>query len=119
MPRQSWLGSKRSVQGRHRERRHYRPNLERLESRCLLAAFRWINPAGGDFAVAANWQDEAGNAGVPGLGDDALILLEAATVTSSGTRTIRNLTSTGTLQITGGTLTAAAANLVGAANLAG
>jgi RHS repeat-associated protein len=90
-----------------------------LEERLVPATFRWVNPAGGDFATAANWEDQSGNAGVPGASDDAIILVSGVTVTSVGTTTVRNLTSAADLSVTTGSLTVAAANLLGTTTVSG
>ena len=68
----------------------------------LLDAVRWINPAGGDWSVAANW--DAGR--VPGAGDDAIVDLSGITVTHSrGTDAVQSLTiAHGTFTLSGGVL---------------
>ncbi len=68
----------------------------------LLDAVRWINPAGGNWGVAANW--DAGR--VPGAGDDVTINMPGATIThSTGTDSVHSLTLTnGTLALSGGIL---------------
>ncbi|HEX3149487.1 MAG TPA: RHS repeat-associated core domain-containing protein [Gemmataceae bacterium] len=96
-----------------------RLRLTPLEERLVPATFRWTNPAGGEFAVASNWADENGNAGVPSATDDALVLTPGITVTSVGTSAVRKLTSLATLNVSAGSLTAAAANLLGPAEIAG
>src|SRR5262245_13159639 len=93
--------------------------IGQLEERLVPATFRWVNPAGGDFAIAVNWEDQTGNPGVPTATDDALILTNGITITSAGNNAVHNLTSTATLSVTAGTLTAAAANLVGPADISG
>ncbi|HEX3150378.1 MAG TPA: RHS repeat-associated core domain-containing protein [Gemmataceae bacterium] len=85
----------------------------------MPSTFRWVNPASGDFGTASNWQDQAGNPGVPSTDDDALILNSAITVTSSTVNAVYNLTSTATLDITGGLLSVAHGNLIGPLDIAG
>jgi RHS repeat-associated protein len=93
--------------------------LGTLEERLVPATFRWVNPAGGDVATEANWEDQAGQPGLPGADDDALILVPAITVTSAGTTSLRNLTSIANLDVTAGSLTVAAAKLTGATTVTG
>ncbi len=68
----------------------------------LLDAVRWINPASGDWGVAANW--DAGR--VPGGGDDAIIDRSGIIVThASGTDAVHSLTiANGTFTLSGGSL---------------
>ena len=49
--------------------RRTRLGLEALEAREVPATVTWINPAGGNWNVAANWDTGA----VPGIDDDAVI----------------------------------------------
>ena len=65
----------------------------------------WINPAGGFWDVASNWDTGV----VPGKFDDVLVdNAGVATITyRSGTTEIRSLSSNNPLVITGGTLTVA------------
>ncbi|HEX3150377.1 MAG TPA: RHS repeat-associated core domain-containing protein [Gemmataceae bacterium] len=122
MPTRTWArwGLDRCFSPAATKRRRAVPlRLGTLEERLVPATFRWVNPAGGDFATAANWEDQAGNAGVPGATDDAIILTNGVTVTSTSANAVHNLTSTATLSITAGTLTAAAANLIGPTDIAG
>src|SRR5262245_60493489 len=85
----------RSLHGRNRSPWGRLPlSVERLEDRWLPATFLWVNPLGGDFATPANWQDQTGSSGLPGAADDALILLDGVTVTSTAANAVRKLTST-------------------------
>ncbi len=106
----------------HKERRPggrrrfaYRPWLEALEELVMPDAVRWINPAGGDWGVAANW--DAGH--VPGPGDDATIDLSGITVThSTGTDSVNSLLVTGaTFSLSGGALQTGVVQLQGAGTL--
>jgi len=116
----NWARLRGSRRPRTKPKRSTLPlRLTQLEDRSLPATFLWINAGGGDFASGTNWRDQAGNTGVPGAGDDALILNAGINVTSSGATTVRNLTSKANLQITGGTLTADAANLLGLTTISG
>lgn len=47
----------------------FRPRLESLERRLLLTTIHWINPNGGSWDVASNWDLNR----VPGAGDDVVI----------------------------------------------
>src|SRR5579864_6155414 len=80
--------------------------LEQLEERVLLSVVNWINPAGGAWNTAANW-----DSGVPGPGDDAVINLanpNLVTIThSTGTDTIHSLVSNAAINLSGGTLNVA------------
>ena len=98
-----------------RRRFGYRPWLEALEELVMPDAVRWINPAGGDWGVAANW--DAGH--VPGPGDDATIDLGGITVThSTGTDSVNSLSVAGaTFNLSGGVLQARAVQLQGAGTL--
>jgi hypothetical protein len=77
--------------------------FERLEERALLAPISGINPAGGSWRVGANWSGGI----VPGANDDVTIDLPGSlTIThSTGTDTIKSLTSQESLTLSGGTLT--------------
>jgi RHS repeat-associated protein len=80
--------------------------MEVLESRQLLTTDTWINPAGGSWDVAGNW-----NNGIPGSSDDVVIndLDTGASVTiSSNVETVNSITGTGPLSISGGGLTVTA-----------
>jgi hypothetical protein len=48
--------------------------IELLEERTLLSTIQWINPAGGDWGVAANWDFNR----VPQASDDVVINVGAA-----------------------------------------
>src|SRR5438445_13017753 len=82
--------------------------VEQLEERALLSVVNWINPAGGDWATAANWSTGA----LPGVGDDVVIdVPKNITVThSSGTDTVHSLTSQKILLLSGGSLGLATAS---------
>src|SRR5438309_402415 len=69
--------------------------LERLEDRTLLTV-TWINPAGGDWDTAANWQDDQGSHRLPVSTDDVLINTAGITVVHASAPAndeIRSLTS--------------------------
>lgn len=76
--------------------------LETLEELTLPATISWINPAGGDWAVAANWSSGT----IPGAADDAIINLpgDYAVTHSTGNHTVRSLTSYRQFRMTGGSL---------------
>ncbi|HEX8073006.1 MAG TPA: LamG-like jellyroll fold domain-containing protein [Pyrinomonadaceae bacterium] len=63
-------------------------------SPCQAAeAVNWINPAGGNWNVAANWRDAAGANRVPGASDNAVIDLDGNyTVTLNVNATVSTLT---------------------------
>jgi hypothetical protein len=79
--------------------------LEILEGRVLLDAVRWINPAGGVWEVASNWDASR----TPGPDDDAIIDLQGVAVNhTSGTESVHSLQLTGsTLTLSDGTLAVA------------
>ena len=56
------------------------PAMQVLEDRLLMTQVNWINPAGGDWDVAANWSNKQ----LPGAGDDV-------TINVAGNVTIRAL----------------------------
>ncbi len=61
--------------------RFHRPLLEPLEVRLAPATINWVNPAGGDWDTASNWQGGV----VPGANDDAVINEPGnVTITHSG-----------------------------------
>jgi hypothetical protein len=49
--------------------RGWRPFVEVLEPRRLLAAISWVSTTSGSWDVASNWSTDA----VPGAGDDVVI----------------------------------------------
>ncbi len=98
-PTARWPRSWRSV---------FRPRLQLLEDRTQPSTLTWINPAGGDWNTAANWQEQGtGINRVPGAADDAVIDLGANdfTVThSSGNDTVHSLTDRAAFTLSGGSL---------------
>jgi hypothetical protein len=93
-----------------RQFRRRRPFIEILEQRQLLTTDTWINPAGGSWDVASNWND-----GLPGATDDAIIgdLNAAAAVTiSSKLESVNSVTATGQISISGGGLAVAATSTI-------
>src|SRR5207244_3529398 len=102
-------------------RQTFRPQLEILEDRCLLATIAWDGGpigTGTDWNNAANWVGDV----LPGSGDDAVIpdLSGTPTITSTGTVSIHSLISNESLAITGGTFTLAATSQINAGlNLSG
>src|SRR2546430_160698 len=79
----------------------YRPWLELLEERVLLANIFWNVDASGFWDTASNWSGGS----VPGSGDDVVIDRPAGdfTVTvRSGSQSVQSLQSTEKLALTGG-----------------
>lgn len=93
---------------RHRPklRRRDRPReIQKLENRVLLATINWDGGptgTGTDWGTAANWQGDA----LPGATDDVVIEVSASnpTITANGTFTVKNLTSSELIAVTGGSL---------------
>ena len=85
------------------KRTGYRPRVESLEDRTLLATIRWINPAGGSWHEAGNW--DLGR--VPGTGDDVVIDAPGkyAVDYSASFTSVQSLTSERAVFLTGGRLT--------------
>jgi len=75
--RSSRMGSKRSYSRRPRTTRCHRLRLELLEGRILPSQVTWINPQGGDWDTASNWNTQS----VPGPADDVIINIPGITVT--------------------------------------
>jgi hypothetical protein len=73
-----------------------------MESRWLLSTFTWFENVNGAFDDPARWRDEAGQPGVPGAADDAVIDFDHITVTSAGAA-VNSLVSRAALTLTGGT----------------
>lgn len=92
---------------RVRRQRSTRISLERLESRDAPAIITWTGGSTGNataWATAANWSP----AQVPGVSDDAIIPLTGSNPTiSTGTASVRSITTTRTLAV--GQLTVGAA----------
>lgn len=81
-----------------------RPRLLQLEDRTLPATVFWTNPAGGDWAVPANWSTGA----LPTSADDVVIDVPdvSPTIThSTGTDSVRTLISQEPIAFSGGSLT--------------
>ncbi len=96
-------GSRHRAQGRKQTAREL--GVEALEERTVPATVSWINPAGGDWATAANWSTGA----VPGTGDDVLLNLPGSvTVTHTGnvTDTVNSLSNSDILAMSAGILNA-------------
>jgi hypothetical protein len=87
-----------------------RPFLEPIEGRTLLSSVAWTGGAGtDDWDTPANWSTDS----LPGPADDVTIGATATVVHSDDdSDTINSLTSSGTLSITGGTLSIASASTV-------
>jgi len=83
--------------------RLYQLFLEMLDDRLAPADIRFINPAGGDWNVAGNW--DLGR--LPAAADDAIIDIAEITVTHlTGTHSVRSVNSISNFNISGGTLQA-------------
>jgi hypothetical protein len=97
--------SARAGQPRPRRRSAWRRplDLERLEERLAPAAVQWVNSAGGDWAVGANWSGGA----PPRAADDVTIppLAPGAAVThAAGNDSVLSLAGAGALELSGGSL---------------
>jgi hypothetical protein len=91
--------------------RRYRPGLEALEERWLLATISWTGAAGdGLWSTADNWTDPNGNHLVPGSQDDVVFNGGATASTVDSAVTVGSLT----IQGWGGTL-----NVNGSLSVAG
>jgi hypothetical protein len=86
----------------------FRPHLEILEGRTLPAIVTWINPAGGDWDTASNW--DAGQ--VPTASDDAVIDMANISVThgTGATDTVNSLNSRAVFAISAGSMSLTAAS---------
>src|SRR5262249_20746236 len=82
----------------------YRPYLEPIEDRVLLAVVNWIGPgAGGDWDIAANWTS---NPKLPGVLDTANIPVGVTVMHNlGGVDSINMLNCNGALNIATGSLT--------------
>jgi hypothetical protein len=93
----------------------FRPWLELLEDRAVPATVTWINPAGGAWNVPSNWDTGT----LPGAADDARIPDFPGDITithSTGTDTIRSLTSQEAVVLSGGSLSIGASGAVSTIN---
>lgn len=92
--------------------RRFHPGLEALEDRVVPATVNWINPQGGDWSVAENWDTGT----LPGSDDDVVINVPGnVTVTHSrGATSVRSLTSAETLALSNGSLAIAEASVLNA-----
>ena len=97
--------------------RSSRPCVELCEARTLLSAVVWTGGAGTDnWDTAANWSTDS----LPGSADDVTIGAGATVVHSgSDSDSINSLTSSGTLSVTGGTLSIASASTVSTLTVGG
>jgi hypothetical protein len=87
-------------------RRVFRPLLNRLEDRTLLATMLWTNAAGGDWDVASNWVNATNHSDqqLPSATDDVVIEIAGAVVHTSESVTVNNLTLSGASLDLGGSL---------------
>ena len=78
-----------------------RPFLEELEDRLVLS-ITWINPSGGDWDLASNWDADR----VPTATDDAVINMAGITVThsSSANDSVNSLMCLATLDLSAGSM---------------
>src|SRR6516162_9535841 len=116
MARLSWLRGFLKSRSKRSDRatpKRYRPawrrwlHLEVLEDRILPSTVTWINLAGGGWDTAGNWRDDQGINRLPGPNDDAVINVAGnVTITHSQnvTDTIKSLTASDPLTLSGGTL---------------
>ncbi len=96
---------KRARQRAHSTRRrvNYRPTIDHLERLVRLSTVNWTNTSGGDWDTAGNWSTHS----VPSSSDDVVINEPGnVTITHSqgSTDSVKTVTSSNTLVISGGTL---------------
>jgi hypothetical protein len=84
--------------------RSFRPVVEVLEDRRLLATFTWFQTVDGTYGDSTKWHDQNGTLGLPGPNDDTS-LPSGINVTSALARTVNSLTSNAHFEITAGTFT--------------
>ena len=87
-------------------------DIEVLEERRLLTSVQWISKSSGNWDVASNWSTNK----VPGSGDDVTINVGGATPTitiDSGNQSVRSLSASDPLSITGGALEVSANSTIG------
>src|ERR1043165_7069983 len=102
-----------AAQGGGRRKESFEP----LERRGLMAAVNWTG--GGDGVTWTDARNWSSNPVLPGAADDVVISLPAANPTislSSGTQSIHSLLSDEAMNLTGGTLSVAAASQIGREN---
>ena len=94
--RRAWRAIARSIAKRRN------PSLEALEDRSLPATVTWINPLGGNWTDAKNWDARR----VPNKADDAVIALDNVVVSfaSASTLNVKSLTCSQTLKVSTGQL---------------
>jgi hypothetical protein len=81
--------------------------IESLENRIFLTTVSWNSDSNGDWAIGENWSSGQ----VPAQNDDVIIDRPGVNVTitiSSGTNSVKSITSAEELKISGGSLTVAA-----------
>lgn len=95
----------------------FRPAVENLEGRLVPSTVRWANPAGGDWADAANWDTGA----VPGPDDDVVINMPGNVMIThtAGDDAVHSLMSRNLLNLSGGSLELADTSTFAALNLSG
>jgi hypothetical protein len=98
----SFFGPSRRKLSRRSNRGPFRPAVEALEDRRLLATFSWFQIVDGTFGDLTHWHDQNGLPGLPGPNDDTS-LPAGINVTSALPRTVNSLTSSAHFEISGGT----------------
>ena len=95
----------------------YKPRIDWLERRSLLASFTWAGGSSGDFASALNWVDSIGNSGVPGINDSASVA-GSVTIGVSSIGAVASLNAPGaTLNVTAGEISIGAAGSSGVSSI--
>ncbi len=100
-----WFRSRFGSPAQGTPRRRYKPRLEALEDRTLLATVTWVGGSG-DWDNAANWRDDQMVNRLPTSADDAVIDVSGITVThASGKDAVGSLTVNDPFTLSGGSLT--------------
>jgi fibronectin-binding autotransporter adhesin len=84
----------------------FRPRLEILEDRTLLAAVSWVAPVSGFWDVGSNWSTGQ----VPGSGDDVAINQPGVTVTVRDAEAVHSVSANDPLALNAGSLTLASSS---------